>query len=454
MLTHQFAKFVYETDYDAFPEDVIQEAKERILDTLGAAFAGAKLWEYTEEYLRACRLMGRGDSGVLFHEKKEFSVPQAAMINSAFAHVIELDDGHKNAGVHCGAAVVMTALTLGNALGSSGKEILTAVILGYDLVYRLAANMAPYQIQKGFHPSGNDDTIGVMAVAGKLLKLNEEQLANGFGMAALYSAGLMETTVNGQQSKCIQVGNAAWNGLAAAYYAKENIVGTVSAFEGKSGFFHAKSSDVDIEKVCEDLGKKFVIRDTYNKLYPTCRHSQPAIESVIMLCEENKINYHDVKEVHVGTYQVAYDLTGTIKRPKNAGDAKFSTPYGAAVALREKSFGIRHLEEQYIFDEELVELAQKVTVEVDDSVQALYPKRRGAKVQITLNNGEKFETECFDLKGSPANPIGWPELLTKFTENAIGSFKKETVDQMAAVISGLEKEEMIGILMELTEQWG
>ena len=208
MLTHQFAKFVYETDYDAFPEDVIQEAKERILDTLGAAFAGAKLWEYTEEYLRACRLMGRGDSGVLFHEKKEFSVPQAAMINSAFAHVIELDDGHKNAGVHCGAAVVMTALTLGNALGSSGKEILTAVILGYDLVYRLAANMAPYQIQKGFHPSGNDDTIGVMAVAGKLLKLNEEQLANGFGMAALYSAGLMEATVNGQQSKCIQVGNA------------------------------------------------------------------------------------------------------------------------------------------------------------------------------------------------------------------------------------------------------
>ena len=453
MLTHQFAKFVYETDYESFPPDVIQEAKERVLDTLGAAFAGAKLWEYTEEYLAACRIMGRGDTGVLFHEKKEFSVPQAAMINSAFAHVIELDDGHKNAGVHCGAAVVMTALTLGSALGSSGKDILTAVILGYDLVYRLASNMAPYQIQKGFHPSGNDDTIGVMAVAGKLLKLNEEQLANGFGMAALYSAGLLEATINGQQSKCIQVGNAAWNGLAAAYYAKENIVGTISAFEGKNGFFHAKSENVDPEKVCEELGKKFVIRDTYNKLYPTCRHSQPAIESVITLCEVNKIDYHDVKEVYVGTYKVAYDMTGTMKRPQNAGDAKFSTPYGVAVALREHSFGIRHLEDQYLFDEELIGLAQKVTVEVDDAIQALYPKRRGAKVQITLNDGQKFETECYDLKGSPANPIGWAELLIKFTENAIGSYKKETVDQMAAVIADLEKEVTIGELMKLTEKW-
>lgn len=146
------------------------------------------------------------------------------MINATFAHGIELDDGHKNAGVHCGAAIIPTALTLGSALGCSGKEILTAIVIGYDIVYRLASNMAPYQIKKGFHPSGNDDTIGSMAVAGKLLNLTENQLEQGLGLSALYASGLMEATVTGQASKCIQVGNAVYNGIAAAYYAQENIM--------------------------------------------------------------------------------------------------------------------------------------------------------------------------------------------------------------------------------------
>ena len=165
MVAEKFANFIAETKYETLPDEIVAAAKERILDTVGAAVAGSANWEYKENFLNACRSFGLGCWNVIGSHAREFPLPRAAMINSTFAHAIELDDGHKNAGVHAGASVVPTALTLGAGLGSTGRDIITAVTLGYDVVYRIASNMAPYQIEKGFHPSGNDDTIGAAAIA-------------------------------------------------------------------------------------------------------------------------------------------------------------------------------------------------------------------------------------------------------------------------------------------------
>ncbi|MBQ9422538.1 MAG: MmgE/PrpD family protein [Pyramidobacter sp.] len=448
-LTERFAHFIATTNYDTIPAEAIAVAKERIMDTLGAAVAGAKTWEFRENFLAACRRHGKGGYAVFGQGVNEFPLPRAAMINATFAHVVELDDGHTNAGVHAGAAIVPLALTLGASLGCSGKEILAAVVIGYDVVYRLAAAMAPYQIQKGFHPSGNDDTIGCMAVAGKLLGLSEKQLANGLGLSALYASGLMEATVSGQSSKCIQVGNAAFNGLSAAYYAAEDMEGTLTAFEGKTGFFNAKSQDVDVDKVCEGLGEKFVIGDTYNKLYPTCRHSQPCIEAALDLAEENGIKWEDVASVWAGTHQVAYDLTGVIKEPKNAAEAKFSIAYGIALALHEHRFGMAQLEEKFTSDPVNRELAQKVTVVVDPEVQAVYPKKRGARVKITLKDGREFAKELYDLKGSPNAPIGWAELEKKYRGNVEGIFDDAEANRALELIQGMDSLEGVSELMAI-----
>ena len=165
MVAEKFANFIAGTTYDALPDEIVAAAKERILDTIGAAVAGSANWEYRDNFLNACRSFGQGCWNVIGSPAREFPLARAAMINSTFAHAIELDDGHKNAGVHAGASVVPTALTLGAGFGSTGKDVITAVVLGYDIVYRLASSMAPYQIEKGFHPSGNDDTVGAAAVA-------------------------------------------------------------------------------------------------------------------------------------------------------------------------------------------------------------------------------------------------------------------------------------------------
>lgn len=117
--------------------------------------------------------------------------------------------------------------------------------------------------------------LGAAAAAGRLLGLTKEQIANALGLAGPYASGLMEATVTGQLSKCVMVGNAAASGMAAVYYAREGMEGTTNVFEGKDGFFAAKSQDVDVEAVCAGLGERFLITNTYSKMYPTCCHERP-----------------------------------------------------------------------------------------------------------------------------------------------------------------------------------
>lgn len=440
LITEKFANFVYNTNYDNLPQDVIGEAKARILDTVGAGIAGCSNWEYTDSFLQACRELDKGEHGVWGNSKKEFSLARACAINATFAHAIELDDGHKNAGVHAGAVVIPTALKVGASVGATGKEIITAIVIGYEIVYRIATAVSPKQIQKGFHPSGNNCVFGAMAVAGKLMNLNKEQLANGLGFAGLFAAGLMEATQSGQGTKCVQVGAAAANGIVAAYLGKNNLEGCRTVVEGKNGIFNAQSENVDVEKVCEQLGLVYTITDTYSKLYPTCRHSQPAIEAVLDTIEVSNLDYTKVDEVIVGTHQVAYDLTGTIYEPKNVGEAKFSLPYGVALALREKCVGVAHLNDRYMLDEEILALARKVKVYVDSDVQSNFPARRGAQVKIIMNNGEAYTRDCYDLKGSPNNPVGLAELKGKFIASAKGFVADKNIEIAIEYILNIENK--------------
>jgi len=448
-VTEKFAEFIDNTNFENLPEDIVSLAKERILDSVGAILAGAGNWAYREPFLKACKEQGTGDCSAFTTGDLKFPASRAAMIDATFGHAVELDDGHKFAGAHAGTVVVPVAFTLAEKYGFTGRDVINSVVLGYDIVYRIAAAMAPHQIDKGFHPTSNDDTLGAAVTAGKLLGLNKEQLANALGLAGLYASGLMEATVTGQLSKCVMVGNAAANGMAAVYYAKEGMEGTVSVFEGKDGFFSAKSKDVDLDEVLKDLGKKFLITDTYSKMYPTCRHAQPAIESALNLMEEYGFGPEDVDHVWVGTHEVAYTLTGKIKEPKDSGQAKFSSAYGIAVALYEKGFGVCHLNKEYTENPKYLALANKVTVEQDEEVQSVYPTRRGAKVKITLKDGRELATEVYDLKGSPNNPVGFEEIKNKFVSNVKNMMPEEDLNRLIDMIMNLDKMDSVAPIMEI-----
>lgn len=448
--TEEFARFLVETHYEDIPQETIAAAKERLLDTVGAMLAGRAGWAYGDALVEAAKNLGHGDYAVIGENaERAFPAARAAALNATFAHAIELDDGHKFAGVHAGAVIVPTALVMAQELGASGREVLEAIILGYETVYRLAVAQSPELIDHGFHPSATCDTVGAMAVTGKLMKLDAEQMANGLGMAALQASGLMEATVSGQQSKCVIVGNAAFNGISCAYVARANLEGCRTAFEGKTGLFRAMSKPLTAEDALKALGKPFLIADTYNKFYPTCRHSQPAIEAALNLSLAHNIDPKQVDRIEVGTHRVAYELTGIVHKPQNSGEAKFSIAYGVAAALLDHGVAVRHLKEEAYTQKKYLELSNKVSVRIADGVDALYPKRRGAEVSIFLKNGTVYREECYELKGSPQNPVGYDELVCKFITAATGLLSNEAIRKVQDICSGMEHENSTVELMSL-----
>lgn len=448
-ICEKFAKYIYEIKYEDLPKEVIEIAKERILDTVGALVAGYSSWTYSDAFIESIKEMGSGGYKAISSKTGEFPIAKVAFINSTFAHAVELDDGHKNAGCHAGAVVVPTALAMAQAYECTGKDILLSVVLGYEVVYHIATNMNPEQINKGFHPSSNCGVFGAMAVAGKLMSLSEAQISNGLGQAGMFASGTMEATISGQNAKCIQVGQAAYSGIQAATLAKNGIEGCLNALDGKFGLFSLQSENVNVQKIFKNIGNQYLIGDTYNKMYPTCRHAQPGIEAAMDLSREYGILPETVSAINIGTHEIAYNLTGKIKAPKDSGEAKFSLAYGAAVALTQHGFGVVHLTSEYFNNSEILKIASKVNCNIDADIQSVFPQKRGAKIEIILSNGQKYEKVLFDLKGSPNNSVGWKELADKFSMNTQNILSEINIENLLYDIKNLENIENTSSLYNL-----
>lgn len=451
-IIEKLACFASQTQYTDLPVEVAQCAKERLIDFLSAAIAGSKLWDYDHPIIRTAYDMEFNGDSVIIGKEQTVSFSAAASINCAYAHSIELDDGHKNAGVHAGAVVVPTALALAEKFVKNGDDVLTAIVVGYDVAYRFAESMSPILLEKGLHPSSICGTMGAAAVTSNILGFDLEQTERALSLSALFTSGLMEVTHSGQSSKGVMVGHAAFAGINAAMLSKNGFVAPSHSFSGSKGLFYVMSdNNANLSLLTDDLGKQFKILDTYVKLYPSCRHTHAPIEGVAMLCEDNNINIDDIQCIDIGTNKIAYDLTGRNNFPKDAQEAKFSTPYCVACVLQEGTFSVRDLQNDLIHDEKRRQLCALVHVYVNDQVEAEFPQKRGAKVQIFLKNGTCYEKTLYQLKGAPGLPINYNDLCEKFdhvTSRIIDTEKKSLI---CSLVANFEKQINIKKFMNLLQ---
>jgi len=424
--------------YEDLPVSVSEIAKQRVIDNLGASMAGSNKWDFSDQLVHCLKIMSPGGSTVIGKEER-LSCSSAAMVNTAFCHSLELDDGHSNAGVHAGAVVVPVALAVGEALKVGGKELIAAIVLGYEVIYRIARTMNPQQIRKGFHPSATCGVFGAAAVTAKLLGLSKSGIADALGLAGIQSSGLMEATQSGLSSKCVMVGHSSHTGILSAWLAKEGLQGPDKIFEGKFGLFNTMSEKVEKEEVLRAIGERFEIEDTYVKLYPTCRHIHPAIECILYLKENSGFSVADVTRIVVGSHEVAVNLTSNIREPKNSSEAKFSMPYIVSVAIRNGSVGIRHLESESLSDPVLRTISELVEVKVDPDINREFPSKRGANVQLIMKDGRVLERTTYVLKGSPELPVGRQEIIRKFQECTSGTLDPDAALHLVDVIERIEE---------------
>lgn len=420
-LSQTLARFIHDTKYENLPKEVVEFTKLCILDWLGSALAGKDkapiqmIHQFVEEMGGNCQ--STTVTGI------KTSIVNAALINGASSHIIELDDVHKASILHAGTVVIPAALSVAEAKNKSGKELIEAVVVGYDVCYRIGEAVSPSHYYY-WHNTATCGTFGAAAAVAKLIGLNQEQIASALGSAGTQAAGLWEFIEDGAMSKHLHPAKAAFNGTVASLLAEKGFTSASKIIEGKRGFFQAMSTNFDESKITRHLDEIYKITETSFKIHASCRHTHPTIDLVIDIVTGNPIRWEQIDKIKIKTYQLALDITDN-PDPSTVYAAKFSLQFCTALALIKEKASLGDFNEDLLWDHDLRELMSRIEVSIDPDINAIYPEKWGAAVDIVLSNGSVLSKQTEYPRGDPENAVSANELIMKFKQLTIDCHRKD-----------------------------
>ena len=454
-MTEKFADFCEQLRYEDLPHDVIKRTKLLILDTVGIIIRARHDAESTSSLVSAIeKLEMSNGSCQVFSDNKSYSPSAAALLNGTLAHSLDFDDTHAEASLHSSAPILAAALAAAEMNKSSGQQLITACVVGYEIQIRLGlAGGSSSHYKKGFHPTATCGIFGASAAAGYLMGLTKEQYISAFGIALSQSAGSMQFLTDGAWTKRSHVGQAAQNGLSCAIMAAEGFKGPSKAFEGQWGYFHSYASGGDMEKAVEGLGKKFETLNLGVKPYPSCRYSHAAIDGIIELKNELGFSTAELDDIDIGLSETALNIIGyplsDKQNPKSVVDGQFSMPFCAAVTV--KSGGLKWDDyKNHLNDSDTLSLCNKIKVSPDKDAEECCPEYMSAKVKVVVK-GKKYEKFVKIPKGEPENFMEDSEFISKFRSLTEPYLSNERIDQLTGSMLKLDQSNNINSIFEFSQ---
>jgi len=439
--TATLAAYVADLKHDDIPQEVQDRAKALTLDFLGSAIRARRDAESTPSLLKmlaTLRLDGAGEATV-FGDARTWTPAVAALLNGALGHSLDFDDTHADSSLHASAPVVPAALAVGEMVAASGREVLTAIVAGYEVCCRLGNALDPTShYARGFHPTATAGTYGAAAAAAKLFGLSQDQIVAAFGVSGSQAAGSLQFLVNGAWNKRYQVGAAAMNGVIAASLARSDFVGAIESVEGKHGLLVGYSDNAHPMKATAGLGATYETMKIGIKPYPSCRYTHAAIDALIAMRREHNLTPDQIKRVEIGLHRNGITLTGdaaTKRHPRSVVGGQFSMFFTGAVALDQGRFGWDDYER--LGDAAIDTLADRFDVVQDDRLEIGRTHPFGARVSIETENGV-HERLYPDPSGEPASFPDRAAMQQKFLTLA-RPVLADRADQLADAILSLER---------------
>jgi len=330
-----------------------------------------------------------------------------AFLFGALAHVLEIDDLHRESVTHPGCVVIPAAWAIGARNGIGGTQFLTAVLHGYEAVCRIGNAVGPAHY-KIWHNTATCGPYGAAFAAAALLGLEEEQTVWALGNAGTQSSGLWQFLEEGAMSKHLHAGRAAESGLLAAELAARGFTGPAEILEGRKGFFAAACPDAAPARVLADAGGPWQLARTSIKPWPSCRHTHPAVAAALKL--HGRVLPSDIERIRIQTYQAALDLCDN-PAPASEYEAKFSLHHCAAAALADGAVTLGSFDAAA--RARLARLAATASVEATAEHGAAYPEKWGARLTVETRAGETLVADCPLCKGDPESPVTPAEMRAK-----------------------------------------
>jgi len=420
-ISERLAAFAVSVNHDAVPADVRTRAAHHMLDAAGIALASTR-YDFAHKTLAGLQALGSAGDVPVLGMPARMNPRDAATMNGYLIHGLDFDDTHIAGIVHPTASVLPAVLSASAMTGASGREMLTAYVIGIETATRIGACAKSAFHQVGFHPTGMVGIFGCVLAAGRLLGLNVKQLAQAQGLAVSMAAGSMEFVEDGAWNKRFHPGWAASSALTAVALAREGFVGATRPYDGRYGLFNifgGKYTDwVDLTGITSGLGSVWELLDTAIKPFPTCHFTHAAIDCALTLrdrCPADRIAKIEIR-VPAQVFQVICEPVANKLRPKNDYDAKFSVQYLVATALNHGRLGLAELEPAYLTDPKTLALADRSTHAV--FADSPFPKAYSGAVTITLDDGTVHEQSEPVNRGAADRPLANAEIVGKYRANA------------------------------------
>jgi 2-methylcitrate dehydratase PrpD len=426
--TQQIAAYLAQLVLDIRSNAVLPESRDlvrqHLMDSVAAAFIGVKnpVFKGLVDLTSLCGNTG-GQCGTTVPMMQELAKLWAFAINGSVS-----EDGSREGACHPAAAIMPVVLAFSR--DKSWDLIDKAVIAGYDVMVRMARSGNPQFARKGFHATAITAPFGAAATLAQLLEYDLSTTQHALCLAAMGGSGLMASFKQGS-TQPLQVSWGVGNGVAAALLAGQGHAGFAKVIE--DGFLPAYLGSAENYSIAHDLENELAISGCYLKPYPGCRHMHSSLYAFDALAQTEAIEPGEIEKISIGTYRVAVDTAITTLNSR--GDAYFNAPYAVAARAVLGKSTYDAFDERHFGNAAITSLMKKTTVSVDPEIEGLYPRQRGARLEVTLRSGRTLSHTVQHPLGEPENPV------------SLSSTKDKMFDAIGDKLTAGEKEHYSGVLL-------
>ncbi len=437
------ADWVYELEFNEIPKQLVQAAKDDILDMLGCGLFGSKCsWVSTVTELIK-EWGGKKEASIWGHNKKVPCV-NAVLANANAVNAFEFDDSYVPTGIHPGALVITSVLATAEKLESiTGQDMITAVVAGHEISARVRSGLG-WSVFHGWNGTAICSTFGAAVATAKSLGLDKEGIVNAMGICGPYVGGLLTYGFKAMAKRLVNA-RSAQGGLMAAFLAERGFTGFRDIFESKQGgFCSAHSSDPTIDQIAKDLGSVYLMSGLVLKKYPMCTSFHAVADAIAGVLAENDVNPASIDSVIINT------TSGALKNNvgetyDNISSAQMSMNYAAAAFLLDGELGVDEYSEERVESSDIRKMVEKVHINIDPQLDKMgLDHRMAAKVDIQLKDGSKIESDYIKRPRDMSST----ELDRKFMSLSTKAISQRKAEKLKNITKSLENCNNVAILAD------
>ncbi len=443
----QLARFVAETRWEDIPQAVQQHAKRVLLDTLGVILAGSAQPEVAR--LRQQLIAASGGGATVLARDWPSSDPRTtALLNGIAGRSIELCEGHRYVSCQAAIQIVPAVLAVGEAFNGSGREALTALIVGYDAAVRIGACLTSRALA---HQNGQAPLLGAVAAAARLRGLNASATSRALRIGAtLVLTPSYTNAVAGATVLNVAGGMSGFAGTLAPELALAGFEAQDNAIE--EAFSSLVGDGFQPEHMLDEIGQRWEISRNYFRLRACCNPTYAALDALEDALAELQPAPDDIERIDVATYRFASVMQNPV--PTNTFAARYSLPHAAAAIVVRGNAGYGAFTEAAIHDSTIADLRHRVQISEDPQLTSVAPRLKPARVTVTLKDGRQTTKTCDSARGDFQRPYQALELRKKFRELAGLVLTSQGITAVENAIDQGEQWSNVGELTDLLRRHG